>query len=325
MSISGMAIPNTDKVCSEHFSILYYRIKEAIGDKGVLNYLSLTERGAMSFCDNSLSGELIPLRSLSKLITSLCYGIAASENKDLCEDAYIWPIIRKFVPIIHKDSVPYYKRLRIKHLLTQSVSFKNPAFLYSENIHDGDSALNVLFREPILRDNGISFCYSNGSAYLLSIVMQCVLGENLSSFAAKHLFCPMGINLYQWKNLDIYCAGATGLFLRAKDVQKIGGLLVHQGRYSGLQLVPINYIEKMATVQLILGDDMYEHEPLHPTAYGYFLWLDNDRNFYVSGKNSHFIYFQPSQDRMIIVLSQQTQSMSIQAALKSFMKQCVLI
>ena len=72
----------------------------------------------------------------------------------------------------------------------------------------------------------------------------------MTDFADKHLFQPLGIKNYSWQqDSNGITIGGGGLYLRPKDMAKLGFLFLHQGQWDGEQIISTDWVEQSLTPQ----------------------------------------------------------------------------
>jgi len=89
-------------------------------------------------------------------------------------------------------------------------------------------------------------------------------GKTLEEIADDKLFGPMGITDYFWeKNADGHNWAAQALYMKPRDMAKIGILVLNQGMWKGQQLVSEEWIGQSTSIQTELED----------RGYGFYWWL----------------------------------------------------
>lgn len=256
--------------------------------------------------------KLHELRSLSKLVVSICIGIVIDsgkyfiDNERLNLDTRIWSTFKDKINLVNFANADYLKKITIKNLLTQTTGYSNDELLFSASLKNQnfDKLLDVVFNEPINAEPGKLFNYSNASAFILSAFLQELTGVNLSEFAQRVLFRPLNILDYSWVNYGKYCAGATGLYLFYKDVHKLGKLMLHKGVWHNNKIVSLKYINEMLKRHVEINDKKWINHSLSPNAYGLFVWI-NKNGFYLSGAKGQFIFINPNKKTVITILANQ--------------------
>ncbi|HEY3913100.1 MAG TPA: serine hydrolase, partial [Verrucomicrobiae bacterium] len=135
---------------------------------------------------------------------------------------------------------------------------------------------------------------------VLGEIIRRASGLSADKFAERYLFEPLGITDYYWAKLP----GETvetggGLFLRPRDMAKIGQLFLNDGRWQGKQIVSENWV-KESTVNHA-GAMKNPAWLVAADGYGYQWWLgslkaaSNDIRFYgARGRAGQYVLVFPS-------------------------------
>ncbi len=92
--------------------------------------------------------------------------------------------------------------------------------------------------------------YQSGLAILLGAVIHAASGSYVDEFATEHLFAPLGIDEFRWlKDPDGTRHTGGGLFMRPRDMLKVGQLLLDDGTWDGRRIVSEDWIRRSTTVQ----------------------------------------------------------------------------
>lgn len=259
--------------------------------------------------------ELHELRSLSKLVVSLCIGVAIGSRRFVVDDdilglgTYIWSVFKDKVKRVNVLNTDHLKMITVKDLLTQTPGFSNSELMCSSwrenrNVED---LLDDVLNEAIGAEPGKAFVYSNASAFLLSAFFQEITGESLYAAAKRDLFTPLGISNHAWMSYGAYSAGATGLFLMIEDVQKLGKLMLQRGVWQGRQIVPEWFVDAMTRKHVDLVESRCREHALSPVGYGFLVWISED-GYYVSGARGQYLIVEPEKELVISVLSSEETS-----------------
>lgn len=332
MNISGIRIQNIDELLKSKMVILkeiIADIEKEYGQQLNISYISISNKHDAIYYDHIVSNELHEIRSISKLILALCIGNLMI-NKDyvgkkITLNTEIWPYIQRIVKVkIEEETLLKLKKITIKHLLTQTVGYKNNELLYTKTLIDilPKDYFNFIIKEPIIFENGCHFKYSNATAYILSVVFQECTGENVYKYAQKHIFKPMNINNHEWLNYGDYCAGATGLKMRCTDLQKFGQLLLNKGKWNKQKLIMTKFVNEMIVPQVDISRESFANTPLAPIAYGYFLWIDINGNYFASGANGQYLFIVPKRNIALTILAKQPNTIPLQKVIKRFISIC---
>lgn len=230
--------------------------------------------------------ELHNVQSVTKSVTSLLAGIALSEGLLPSVDVPLYEVMPE-----HFDSDLRKRSMTLRHALAQQtgLAFHNEddtgPFMYSR----GSSLDNVLHR-PLLFDPGTGFYYTDGNPQLVSGAIRAVTGKSLEGFAAEKLFGPLGIDLWRWEHhADGLSFGAVGLWLRPRDMVKIGQLALQEGAWDGQQIVPSDWIA--------------ESTRIHANGnYGFYWWVYQDGLLYsAKGDGEQMILVSPALDLVVVL------------------------
>jgi CubicO group peptidase (beta-lactamase class C family) len=99
-------------------------------------------------------------------------------------------------------------------------------------------------KSPVVDEPGAKFSYSNEAVQLLSGIIRAAAGTPLDAYADRALFAPLGVGEHSW---DKDGAGNVqtfyGLALSARDLGRIGQLMLQKGEWKGEQLVPAEWVD----------------------------------------------------------------------------------
>jgi CubicO group peptidase (beta-lactamase class C family) len=255
-------------------------------------------------------GELHELRSLSKLVVSLCIGVTIASKRFVVDDGlldldtHIWSAFKDKISLDSLRNVERLGMVTVKDLLTQRVGFSSSEVMSSSwrERRNSDDLLGIILNEPIEVEPGREFVYSNASAFLLSAFFQEVTGESLYEAAQRILFAPLGIKEHAWTSFGAYSAGATGLYLLIADVQKLGRLMLQNGWWQGREIVPEWFVNAMIAEHVHLVDERWRNHVLAPHGYGFLVWINRD-GYYASGAKGQYLLVEPQKEIVVSVLS----------------------
>jgi CubicO group peptidase (beta-lactamase class C family) len=134
--------------------------------------------------------------------------------------------------------------------MTSGLNWMQPPYGSSpsvtEMLHSPDWVKFILDR-PMSNAPGDAFNYSDGDAQLLSAIITRLTGMSAMEYAKAKLFGPLGIKEMFWAHdpQGISMAG-YGLYLQPRDMAKIGYLYLRNGLWEGKQLLPPQWIDKIA-------------------------------------------------------------------------------
>ncbi len=140
--------------------------------------------------------------------------------------------------------------ITLRHVLTMTAGLewdtKDVRDRDRDDIHikTAPDAVRYVLEKPVRDEPGTRFFYNSGCPMLLTGLIPNVSGLEADEFARQHLFGPMGIEDWLWQKTDDGTArGQDGLYMRGRDLLKLGQLYLDGGRWHGEQLIPTSWIE----------------------------------------------------------------------------------
>jgi len=159
---------------------------------------------------------------------------------------------------------------------------------------------------PMRGEPGTRYLYNSLTAYLAGLVVEKAAGRRMDGFADEVLFRPLGIGAWRWQQ-DVagHTKGQGNLFLTARDLAKIGQMVLNRGAYQGRRVISEQWIAEMLRPRVaIAASDPYADD------YGYF-WYSRTHQigaqsvlvFFASGNGGNKIYVVPSLDLVVAIQS----------------------
>ncbi|MEP0332309.1 MAG: serine hydrolase [Anderseniella sp.] len=213
--------------------------------------------------------SLHDMRSVTKSITGLLYGIALSEGivPGLDES-----LLLQFPEYSDLASDPQRSKIRVRHALSMKMGTEwNEDLPYSDPRNSeiameraADRYRFVLDR-PMINEPGDWWTYNGGATALIGNLIAKGAGVPIDVYAQKKLFTPLGIKKVEWvAGSDGVPSVASGLRLNIHDLARIGRLILNKGAWQGKQIVPANWLDVSFTPHAKLRDGL---------RYGLFWWL----------------------------------------------------
>lgn len=268
--------------------------------------------------------ELHELRSCSKILVAMAFGIALDEkfvckitNQVLTLDTKIKPTLES----IYKGKIDSkVEKWTIRTLLTFKTGY-DKMLISSKQLKgiENTNALNIIMKTPIKNNVNEKFVYNNAEPYLLSIFFQENFGMNISDFIDERIFKPLEIKKYTWLNYDKYCAGATGLLLKHNDFHKIGMLLMNNGVYSKMQIIPNKWIKEMIKPQADCPKYYKPERVLPKLAAGYYTWVSRDNIIFRDGSDGQYIICDFKNNRLITIMATEKEMSKVSECLRGLL------
>jgi CubicO group peptidase (beta-lactamase class C family) len=94
--------------------------------------------------------------------------------------------------------------------------------------------------------------YNTGASHLLTAIVQRVSGMTAAAFAEQHLFQPLGIVEYTWRqDPQGMNDGGSGLALTADAMARFGLLYLNGGRWEDHQVLSADWVSASTTAQYV--------------------------------------------------------------------------
>jgi CubicO group peptidase (beta-lactamase class C family) len=145
---------------------------------------------------------------------------------------------------------PRKRDITLRHVLTMTAGLewdtKDVRDRDRDDIHikTAPDAVRYVLEKPVIETPGTRFFYNSGCSMLLTGLIPNVSGLEADEFAREHLFGPMGIEDWFWQKTDDGTArGQDGLYMRGRDLLKLGRLYLDGGRWEAEQIIPTSWIE----------------------------------------------------------------------------------
>lgn len=222
--------------------------------------------GAVNFGPDTLHD----LRSVTKSVTGLLYGIALDEG---LVPAPSEPLLRHFPQYPDLAADPTRARLTVEHALTMSLGLEWREDLPYTSLDNAEIAMEnapdryrYILERPVLELPGAYWAYCGGATALLGRLIANGAGKPLEKFGQEKLFTPLGITRFEWMaGADQVVSPASGLRLSPRDLVRIGELVLAGGIWTGKRLVSAGWLAAMLQPHL---------QTSWSAQYGYQWYLD---------------------------------------------------
>lgn len=255
--------------------------------------------------------DLQNLYSCTKSISSLLVGIALDQNPSV---GLKTPVLEIFPDLARFAEERAYE-LTLEHFLNQTTGFKwmetGRAFAKGHSGFDMEQTGNwseFLFSQPLTSKPGQRFNYNTGVSHILPLLAGRIANVDPRTFFETQLAKPLGFESYQWQtdpqgNLQ----GGKGLFLRPKDLLKVGKLILSAGLWGETQIVSADWIKKATSPQ--------SRGHIYYGTYGFQWWLKNweegpkvretEHNIICAiGFGGQFLFVVPAWDLVVVFTGQ---------------------
>lgn len=191
------------------------------------------------------------MRSASKSLTSTLVGLAVDRQLISGSDARVLPLLPAYRSYRAWD--PRKTEITIQNLLTmssgldandsdrQSVAAEGA---YQSQAKQPDWAKFAL-DAPMIAQPGTRHIYGSANPLILGRILDSVLTDRVEWFAEEALFGPLGIDQYRVYLDPVgipYMGG--GMYLRPRDMLKIGQMYLDRGRWQGQQVLSSSWVRQ---------------------------------------------------------------------------------
>jgi CubicO group peptidase (beta-lactamase class C family) len=193
------------------------------------------------------------LRSCSKSIVGLLYGIALQQGKVPPPEAKLFSAFPEYADLADRDGRD---RLTIQHALTMtmgtdwdesSVVYTDPRNSETAMDNAADRYRYVLERR-LVDTPGAHWTYCGGATALLARLIAKGSNRTLHEFARENLFDPLGIGPTEWATgPDGEPFAASGARMSVRDLARIGEVMLHGGKVGQRIVVPADWVTRCIT------------------------------------------------------------------------------
>jgi CubicO group peptidase (beta-lactamase class C family) len=204
-------------------------------------------------------GTLHDLRSVSKSVTSLLYGIALAEGKVAPPDA---KLLTQFPALTDLASDPQRAAWTVQQALDMVLGTEwNEDLPYTDArnseiaMEQASDRYRYILDRPIVSAPGTRWTYNGGCTALIGAMIAAGTKTTLEDYARDKLFGPLGITTFEWiKGSNGVAAPASGLRMTLPDLAKVGQLLLAKGQAQGRRIVPVDWVDAVMKPSVPVGD-----------------------------------------------------------------------
>jgi CubicO group peptidase (beta-lactamase class C family) len=234
--------------------------------KGVDEDISRNTGGLITFGPEVLHD----LRSVSKSVVGLAYGVALADGKVPPPEAKLYDQFPEYPDLAAQ---PGREKLTIGHVLNMTLGFEWDELTIpygtkgnSENaMEDAPDRFRYILGLPIVREPGLKWTYCGAATAILGRLIAKGTGLKLPAYCRRVLFDPMGFGPSEWAvGTDGEPRAASGCRLIPRDLLKVGQLALAGGAWQGKQVVPADWVKRITTPTIAIEG---------PRSYGYHWYI----------------------------------------------------
>lgn len=203
------------------------------------------------------------LRSVTKSIIALLTGVAIEQGLFQLDDL----VQNHLIELRDAKNVDLRKtKITIRHLLTMSSGldcndWDKKSKGQEDRIYKKKSWIQALADLPMVNEPGEASFYCTGGVIMLASILERSSGLSLQEYAQKHLFSPLDIKEVDWGHTNkkqVISAGKR-LYMRSRDMARLGMLLLHDGQWKGQQVVPKSWITQLHQTKTAINNMDYSY------------------------------------------------------------------
>lgn len=209
------------------------------------------------------------LRSVTKSIVSLLYGIARGDGK---VPALEESVIAQFPEYTDLQDDPERRKITIRDTLSMTMGTEWNEDLPYTDPKNSEIAMEMaadryryVLDRPMKDEPGTQWTYNGGATAVIGHLIAKGTGMSIDDYAREKLFAPLGIDHFEWaRGADGVPSAASGLRMTIHDLAKIGRMMIDKGQWNGVEVVPADWVTQATTPHAT---------PQAGIRYGLFWWL----------------------------------------------------
>jgi CubicO group peptidase (beta-lactamase class C family) len=234
------------------------------------------------------------MKSASKSLISALVGIAIERGLI----ASVREPLSRYLPEYVRDDAAK-AAITIEDLLTMRTGLETTSNRNYGRWVSSANWVRFVLEQPMVDEPGGRMIYSTGSTHLLSAILTRATKMSTQAFAQSVLGAPLGITFGAWqRDPQGIFLGGNEMFLRPREMLRIGELYLNGGRHEDRQVVPIGWI---STSILPRTTSRWSDR-----EYGYGWWirtLGGEDAYYAWGYGGQFIFVVPSVRLVVVTTS----------------------
>lgn len=250
------------------------------------------------------------LASVSKSITSVIFGAAVKSGFITNVDTLLVEMLPEYAHLLAGEKAD----ISLEHLLCMSsglqwdewsTSYEDPAndvvALFRE-----DDPIAYILSKPLISSPGEEFHYNSGGTNVLGAIIEKETGISLLDFANEYLFDPLNVQGGVWEKMAAgYYFASGGIYLRTRELTKIGYLFLNEGYWNEHQIITRDWVSESTVPHVQAGVLIPQSD-----FYGYQWWImDFEANgqtyecFFAAGWGDQYMFVFPDQEMIITINS----------------------
>lgn len=221
----------------------------------LFDHAVMTKAGLSELC-TGLGNPANNSYSVTKCFAAAALGILWDEGKIGLDEPILDVLRGEYTPPADSG----WEKVLVRHALGHTMGIdKGYLDIDVEDIYQYGTQdfLQFALSAPLPHEPGSHYCYSDAAYYIVSRLVGRRAGEKMDEFLMRRLLLPLQVQEAAFSRCPHHHPlGATGLYIRARDMVKLGYLYALRGKWAGRQLISEKWIEQEET----------RHFSFHPAA-----------------------------------------------------------
>ena len=249
------------------------------------------------FANGAARDRPINIKSASKSLLNALVGIALERGDIKTLDAPIANYLPQYFERIPKGDAR--REITIRHLLMLSSGQPSTSiYNYGAWVTSKDWIAYAL-NQASLAEPGSRFIYSTGDTHLLAAALTKATGMPLRTYAQRHLFDPLGVEIGAWdRDPQGFYFGGNNIALSPDALLKFGKLYLDGGVVDGKQVLSPEWIAASWTPRFIRSSFNGRHD------YGFLWWradFGGHSTWFAWGYGGQFLFVIPSLQAVVVL------------------------
>lgn len=239
------------------------------------------------------------LASANKSITSIITGLALTKG-----NRTVTTPLSQLLPRYQAQFTGTKTGITVAHALTMTMGFQWDEWA-GRDLIDMWATADIgayAMAKPMAAAPGAQWIYNSAGPNLLLAAMETATGVGMAAFAKENLFAPLGIEDYRWGTQpNGLQEGSAKMFMRPRDMAKLGLVFLKGGVWQGRQVVPAAWVAESTRLHL-------SAKPKSPNDYGYLWWVRKLTTpkgavvdyYQAEGDGGQYIVVLPAQDMVVV-------------------------
>jgi CubicO group peptidase (beta-lactamase class C family) len=250
------------------------------------------------------------LASVSKSVTSILLGIAIDQGHINNVQEKMFSFFPEYSELNDTDKA----KITLQHLLVMSSGITwDESYPYDDSRNDlaqmisSSDPVEYVLKKTVVASPGERFIYNSGTTNILGEVIRRSTGLSLADYAERYLFRPLEITPWEWVTFPgapETAIASSLLYLRPRDMAKLGQLYLQNGIWNGKQIVSESWVSESLKKSIDVPPDKTVISGFN-TSYGYQWWRDTFSNgnidtCYAAGYGGQFIFILPEKEMVVV-------------------------